>query len=165
MLIVTLIMFIISTLALFGILLPSSIFTLLLILVLGSSLVLRKYLHDSYFRESFFLLLTGAGIYLCRLFIFWTILQALGTPVSFKFASYFAIITNILAQIPITPGNIGVREAVFALISPLLALSSSIGVLIGAIFQVLRLILYSMLMFVVDLWDIHDRKSRTTTTN
>ena len=143
-------MLIISLLAVAGLILPPSGFILLLAAVLAASLGSRRYLQKSYFRDSFPLLLVGTGLYLCRMLIFWTILRATGTAVSFRDASYFAIITNTLAQFPITPGNIGVREALFGLLSPYLTLPMSVGVLVGAIFQVLRIALYALIVVISD---------------
>jgi hypothetical protein len=155
MLVVTAIMLFISFLATISLFLPNSFFLLLLILVFGISLIAGRFIKRSYFRETWLLLLTGGGIYLSRLLVFWAILHALNEPVSFEQASYFAIVTNTLAQIPMTPGNIGIREAIFGLLSPYLALPTTVGVMIGAIFQVLRIIVYTLLMLLADV--IHTR--------
>jgi hypothetical protein len=146
----TIIMLFVSLLAAASLVLPFSGLFVLLACSMGIALWLRRSNEKSYFRKSFFLLLTGSGIYLCRVFIFWTILQATDTSVTFADASYFAVITNTLAQFPITPGNVGVREALFGVVSPYLMLPRSVGVLIGGIFQVLRITVYSFIMLAGD---------------
>lgn len=146
----TIIMLFVSLLAAASLVLPFSGFITLLACSMGIALWLRRTVKKGYFRNSFFLFLTGSGVYLCRVFIFWTILRATDTSVTFAEASYFAIITNTLAQFPITPGNVGVREALFGLLSPYLMLSRSVGVLIGGIFQVLRITVYAFIMLAGD---------------
>ncbi|MCA9872696.1 MAG: flippase-like domain-containing protein [Anaerolineales bacterium] len=146
----TILMLFISVLAVAGLVLDTAVFIALLAVVVSISLWARRFSDRSHYGDSFLLLLTGSGVYLCRVLIFWTILRATGTAVRFVDASYFAIITNTLAQFPITPGNIGVREALFGLLSPYLTLPSSVGVLVGAIFQVLRIALYAIIMAASD---------------
>ena len=153
--VVTLIMLLISFLAIMGFVLPLPVFVALLITILGVSIWVKRFSDRTYWGNSLFLLLTGSGIYFCRVFIFWTILRATGAAVDFKEASYFAIITNTLAQFPITPGNIGIREALFGLLAPYLTLPLSIGVLVGAIFQVLRILVYAIITILGDFF--HNR--------
>jgi hypothetical protein len=153
MVMASIIMLFVSLLAAASVVLPFSGFIALLACSMGIALWLRRSIEKSYFRNSFVLFLIGSGVYLCRVFIFWTILRATDTSVTFADASYFAIITNTLAQFPITPGNVGVREALFGLLSPYLMLPRSVGVLIGAIFQVLRIAVYAFIMVVGDFMD------------
>lgn len=152
----TIIMLFISLLAASSLILPLTGFVVLFVLILTIAFLSKYFIRTSYYQNTFTLLWIGIGVYLCRVMIFWTILKATGTVVSFKDASYFAIVTNTLAQFPITPGNIGVREALFSLLSPYLALPMSIGVLVGAIFQGLRMMVYAIIMVVTDF--IYSRK-------
>ncbi|MFQ5401646.1 MAG: hypothetical protein ACE5E7_18865 [Anaerolineae bacterium] len=152
----TIVMLFISLLAASSLILPLIGFIALIISISGIALLCKHFIHTSYYRNTFALLWIGIGVYLCRVMIFWTILQATNSAVGFKDASYFAIVTNTLAQFPITPGNIGIREALFGLLSPYLALPMSIGVLVGAIFQGLRIVVYAIIMVGTDF--IYSRK-------
>jgi len=160
MVVATIIMLFVSLLAATSLVLPLPSFIALLACAMGIALWLRRSIEKSYFKNSHILFLTGSGVYLCRVFIFWTILRATDTSVTFAEASYFAVITNTLAQFPITPGNVGVREALFGLLSPYLMLPRSVGVLIGAIFQVLRIAVYALIMVGGDFMN-NRRRSRS----
>lgn len=145
-----LLMLVVSVLGALSLFLPFKSFLMATASILGIAWIASICVKKSYFRNSLLLLLTGGGIYVCRLLIFWSILQALNSAVSFREAGCFAIVANTLAQIPLTPGNIGIREIVFGILAPHLALPMSIGVLIGGIFQILRLTIYALIMLLSD---------------
>jgi uncharacterized membrane protein YbhN (UPF0104 family) len=150
MVVATIIMLTISGLAAASIGLPLWVFLFVLASTILFSWGISRRLQESYIKQTPLLLLVGSGLYLCRIIIFWTVLMATGIDVGFIEASYFAIATNTLAQIPITPGNIGIREILFGFMAPYLSLPMSTGIFVGAIFQVLRILTYAVIMFVFD---------------
>lgn len=158
MLLVSGFMIFISGVATVGLFLPPAPYVILLCLLLGLGTVIGRIWSQSYLRHTPLLLLSTAGLYILRLFIFWTILHALNYSVRLTQASYFAIVTNTLAQIPMTPGNIGIREALFGFLSPYLSIPTSVGVLIGAIFQLFRVLLYTIFMLIADVF--YNRRER-----
>ncbi len=151
MIVATIIMFGVSIMAAGSLLLPGYLFAIVISIVMLISVGARLLIKESYFRQSALILIVGFGLYVSRLFIFWSLLNGMELNVGLVEASYFAIATNTLAQIPITPGNIGIREILFGLMSPYISLSMSAGILVGALFQVLRIIIYTVIMFSVDI--------------
>ena len=92
----------------------------------------------------------AAFMYLSMIGIFWAMLNGLGYDASLLQASQYAVASNTLAQVSITPGNIGVRELVLGLISPYLSVPATVGVLAGGVFFVLRTIVYGLFMIILD---------------
>ncbi|NEV64836.1 hypothetical protein [Thiorhodococcus minor] len=110
------------------------------------SLALSVYLaRDAGFRYAACLpelLLIALGLYLATVMAFYFLLLGLGYHLSFVEVSYFAIALNILAQISITPGNLGVREVLIGLVSPYVALPTAVGIIASTVLLVLRLTVY-----------------------
>ncbi len=150
MLVVTCVMLLVSVVAVGALLLPAWSGGLLMVAVLLVAWLASRKSVKGYFRQSFWLLAAGLGLYGCRLFIFWTILRASGSVTGFDEAACFAIVTNTLAQVAITPGNIGIREAILGGLAPYLSLSLSIGVIVGALFQTLRIMVYAVIMLALE---------------
>jgi hypothetical protein len=155
MLIATTVMLLVSGVACLGLLIPELYFVLFLILLCLIAIGAGKFVKWDYGKQMFPLLVVSMALYLCRLFIFWALLRGTGNDIGLYQASYFAIATNTLAQVSITPGNIGVREIIFGLMSPYIFLPMSVGIIIGAIFQVLRIIVYATISLIVDIFFWH----------
>ncbi len=151
MLVVTCIMLLVSVIAVCALLLPAWAGGALTAAILLAGGLAGNLSIRGYFRQMFWLLVVGFSLYGCRLFIFWTILRATGSATGLSEAACFAIVTNILAQVSITPGNIGIREAILGGLAPYLSLSLSIGVIVGALFQVLRIVIYAIVMVSLDM--------------
>lgn len=114
------------------------------------SLFAIKASNARYLNKSFFFILISSAIYGCRLVIFWGLLQALGQTVNFYKASCFAISINILAQISITPGNMGIREICLGVLAPFISIDLSSGIIAGVIFQLFRLLTCALIMLLAD---------------
>jgi hypothetical protein len=106
---------------------------------------------DTYFAQMFPLLLVGAGLFLTMLTGFWGVLLGLGHQIGFRQACYFATVLNTLAQVSVTPGNIGVRELLLGALAPYLALSMSVGIIAGGVFHVVRTSVYAGIMFILEI--------------
>ncbi len=115
-----------------------------------SCYVLWRFFPNSYVGRSFILLMLALGLYGTMLLAFWCVLKGLGISVDFRDASYFAIAVNTLAQLPVTPGNMGIREVVTGIVAPYALLEVSIGILVGAIFHVLRTAVYALVMVALE---------------
>lgn len=145
-------MLVVSGTAFLGILLsPFLFYPFVVMLFLGSWFVGRR-IQWGYLGQTMPLLLVSICLYMCRLLIFWALLRSIGDSVGFTEASYFAIVTSVLAQVSITPGNIGVREVILGVISPYLSLPLSLGVIVGATFQVFRVVVYGIILLIVDVF-------------
>ena len=92
------------------------------------------------------LLAVAAGMYLSFLAGFWGLINGLGWDLNLAQAATFAILLNVLALVSITPGNLGVREALLGAVAPLMAVPVSVGILVGACFYVLRLMVGAALL-------------------
>jgi uncharacterized membrane protein YbhN (UPF0104 family) len=148
----TVMMLIVSGTAFLGLFLSPIPFYLFVVLLFLGSWFVGRTIQWGYLEQTVPLLLVSIGIYMCRVLIFWALLRSAGDHVGFIEASYFAIATNTLAQVSITPGNIGVREVILGMISPYLSLPISLGVIVGAIFQVLRIVVYGLILLIVDVF-------------
>jgi len=93
------------------------------------------------------LLLIALGLYLATIIAFYCLLRGIGCQLSFVDISYFAIALNVLAQFSFTPGNIGIREVVVGIMAPYVSLPISMGVIASAVFYIIRLIVYSVVLF------------------
>jgi hypothetical protein len=140
----------VSGLAFLGLVLPPVYFVIILLISLIGAYLLGRFVKWGYLGQTLPLFLVSIAVYVSRLLIFWALLQSSGNSVGFTEASYFAIATNTLAQVAITPGNIGIREVLFGLMAPYLSLPMEVGVIIGALFQVLRIIVYGIILVGVD---------------
>ena len=141
---------IISALALSWLLFPFTLFALLLLATLAVCFVASRVMSAFYMASLPILLFNGLGLYSCVLFIFWSILGGLGYSIGFRDASYFSVTLNTLAQLTLTPGNIGVREAVMGILAPYLALPVAVGIIAGGVFHVLRTAVYGVMLLVLN---------------
>ena len=116
------------------------------------TVLLRKRVSTAYRRAFWPLFLLAVGIYLVLLAAFWMVLLALGLDVGPVQAGYFGILLNALAQVAITPGNMGVREALVGLMAKYVALPVSTGILAGAVFHAIRVAVYSVAVLVARLF-------------
>jgi len=142
----------ISLLALSLILLPTSIGTFMIV----ATLIISTYIYQSnrfiYAHSILFLLFIACAIFMITIGLFMCILMGLGYQLPLISITYFAIILNILAQVSITPGNIGVREAVLASASPYLDLPISVGIIAGSILLIIRLIVYGAIWGIAEIY-------------
>jgi len=115
----------------------------------------------------------GLGLYTTMLISFWCLLNGLGMPLDFRATSYFATAVNTLAQLAVTPGNIGIRELVTGMVAPYVSLDIAVGIIVGGIFHVVRTTVYAVAMVALEklaksrselsyaaLSDIDQRKTR-----
>jgi hypothetical protein len=137
---------IISAIALAWLVLSNFLFSLVLITTLVGCYVASRAVSAFYMASLPMLLLNGLGQYMCVLLIFWSILGGLGYPIGLRDASYFSVTLNTLAQLTLTPGNIGVREAVMGMLAPYIALPVAVGIIAGGVFHVLRTTVYAIVL-------------------
>ena len=109
------------------------------------------------------LLLVAAGIYLSFLAGFWCLINGLGWELTVGQAATFAIALNLLALVSITPGNLGVREGLLGVVAPLLSLPISVGILVGACFYVLRLLVSSVFLAALECIEVRRASSGSLT--
>ncbi len=147
----TIVMLIVSGIVFVGMMFHIYYLLFALIIICLGILLIKSYMAQSYLQEIVPLCLISVGAYVCRVFIFWALLRSAGYDLGVKEASYFAIVTMTLAQVSITPGNIGIREVVLGWLAPYLALPMSVGVIIEALGQVIRMLVYAVILLVVDL--------------
>lgn len=124
-----------------------------LFLFLGVALscyLLARLFPGYYVGRSLTLLIIASGLFGTMLLAFWCVLKGMGISVEFRDASYFAIAVNILAQLPLTPGNMGIREVVTGIVAPYVLLGVSTGILVGGIFHVLRTAVYALVMLTLE---------------
>lgn len=126
------------------------IFLLLVIVYFSSLHLVSRYYTRLYINRGIAMSVAAAFMYLSMIGIFWAMLNGLGYDASLLQASQYAVASNTLAQVSITPGNIGVRELVLGLISPYLSVPATVGVLAGGVFFVLRTIVYGLFMIILD---------------
>jgi uncharacterized protein (TIRG00374 family) len=84
-------------------------------------------------------------IYLC--------FRALGLDVSFADATLFFVIVKLCNRIIITPGNLGVREYAYGILSDQLALGMPQGILVSAIIRIITLLTTTFLGVLVGGYD------------
>jgi uncharacterized membrane protein YbhN (UPF0104 family) len=125
----------------------SFLFIIFCILILAFA---KKITRFAYLEYTPVLFIYAVALYLSFLSILWCILRGLGIDISLFGASYFAIAVNTLAQISVTPGNLGVREIMLGLLAPYLSLPVSIGILAGAILFAIRLLLSSIILILLE---------------
>lgn len=90
------------------------------------------------------LLVLGLALYLATVTAVFFILRGLGYHLTFVEVSYFAIALNVLAQISITPGNIGVREILMGLMAPFVDLPIAVGIIASSLLLMIRIIIYGI---------------------
>ena len=90
------------------------------------------------------LLLLALALYLATVTVLFFLLRGLGYQLSFVEVSYLAIALNVLAQVSITPGNIGVREVLMGLIAPFVELPVAVGIIASSLLLIIRLIVYGI---------------------
>ena len=118
------------------------------VLLLVSSLLLSIYIaHRARFRYADCvpgLLLLAVALYASTAAVFFCLLRGLGYSLSLTQVSYFAVVLNVLAQVSVTPGNIGVREVAMGLIAPFVTLPMAVGIIASSLLLVLRLLTYGV---------------------
>ncbi len=114
------------------------------------TMVVARYARLRYLDRMGGLLLVATGMYLSFLMGFWCLINGLGWNLNLGQAAVFAILINLLALVSITPGNLGVREAMLGAVAPLLSVPVSVGILVGACVYVLRLLLAAALLLVLE---------------
>lgn len=123
------------------------IYTLLLLLLIlvitYFSICYTLFVYASCFP---LLLIIACGLYLSTILAFFCLLRGIGFQLSFIDISYFVVVLNALAQFSFTPGNVGVREVVVGIMAPYVSLPISIGVIASAIFYIIRLLVYSVIL-------------------
>lgn len=133
--------------------------------ILLSSIVIGLYIgkrySNKYISRLWELLLLSVGIYLSTVFMFFSILRGLGYELDLSQVGYFAVVLNVLAQIAITPGNVGVREVMVGMMSPYLALPVSVGVIASSMILVLRLGVYGVIWGALEWLNQQSEKSET----
>ena len=106
------------------------------------------------------LLINSLFMFITISFTYYCILRGMGFELSRIQATYFAVILNTLAQVAITPGNIGIRETILGLTAPYLSLPISVGIISGAVLLTLRLAIYSLIWAIIE-W-LYKRKAKNT---
>ncbi len=141
-----------SGLAVAWLLLSNTMFLFLFLVTFLCGYLLSCFFPNFYIGRYPTLLVIALGLYGTMLLSFWCILQGLNLSIGLKDASYFAVAINTLAQLPLTPGNMGVREVVTGLVAPYVRLDPSLGILAGAIFHVIRTTIYGLTLIASDWW-------------
>lgn len=136
----------VSGLALAWLLLPWIYSTILILASFGLSYIIagRDWFRYSQCLPS--LLLIAFGLYITTAAVFFCLLRGLGYTLDIMEISYFAITLNVLSQISITPGNMGVREVVMGMLASYVALPISVGILASSLLLVLRLTVYGAIL-------------------
>lgn len=110
------------------------------------------------------LLFLAVALYLATVTVLFALLRGLGYQLSFAEVSYFAIALNVLAQVSITPGNIGVREVLMGVIAPFVELPIAVGIIASSLLLILRLIIYGIFWVLLErLLNQTDRGDSSTT--
>jgi hypothetical protein len=84
------------------------------------------------------------SLFLATIAVFYCLLRGLGYALTVGEVAYFAVVLNVLAQIAITPGNIGVREVVMGLVAPFVALPAAVGIVASSLLLALRVGFYGL---------------------
>ena len=129
----------VSLLALVWLLWPLGYSIALLLISLALSFLLARFATFRYAASLPALLFVAVGIFIATVAVFFCLIRGLGHSLNVTEISYFAVTLNALAQVSITPGNVGVRELVMAVTAPYVALPVSVGILASSILLVLRL--------------------------
>lgn len=141
---------VLSLIATLWILLPIHLALIFSIIFLLLSIFLSKNFTKFYLKCLPELLGIGILMIAILILIFGFLLNGMGYDVSLKESSYFAIVSNAMAQLAITPGNLGIRECLLGMISPLLKLPVAVGIIVGAVFFVIRLLVFSIILICVE---------------
>jgi uncharacterized membrane protein YbhN (UPF0104 family) len=80
-------------------------------------------------------------MYFSNTTLLFVILRGLGLHASWVDVAYLGVVLNVLAQVSITPGNLGVRELVVGGLAPQLQISMATGILASSLMVSLRLAL------------------------
>ncbi len=147
MLIASIASLLVSLLGVVWLLFPLRYTLLLLLLILVITYFSIRYTLFVYASCFPLLLIIACGLYLSTILAFFCLLRGIGFQLSFIDISYFAVVLNALAQFPFTPGNVGVREVVVGIMAPYVSLPISIGVIASAVFYIIRLLVYSVILF------------------
>lgn len=135
-----------SGLAVAWLVLSNAAFLFIFVGCILGSYFLSRFFPTFYVGRYLTLLAIALGLYGTMLLAFWCLLRGLNISVGFKDASYFATAVNTLAQLPLTPGNMGIREVVTGMVAPYVRLDPSVGILAGGIFHVVRTAVYGLVM-------------------
>lgn len=123
-----------------------------LALVVGAIVVARPWRWLPYGAYLLQILVSTVGVFLTLLLAFWCVLLGLGIEIGLEQAVAFSVALNLLAQVAITPANMGVREVLLGLLSPYLALPMSVGILAGAVFIGIRLGVNAILLMMFEVY-------------
>ncbi|MCP3928810.1 MAG: hypothetical protein GY705_06890 [Bacteroidetes bacterium] len=140
----------VSLISVVWLLLPLAYSLLLLLLILVFAYLAVRYTLFTYASCFPSLLLIATLLYFCTIMAFFCLLRGLGFQLSIMDISYFAVVLNALAQFSFTPGNIGVREIVVGFMAPYVSLAISTGVIASAVFFIIRLLIYSVILLVLE---------------
>ena len=124
-------------------------FLLLLLITVTTYLSIR---HRLFVYANCFpsLLIIAFCLFFSTILGFFCLLRGFGINTSIIDISYLAVALNTLAQFSFTPGNVGIREVIVGIIAPYISLPISIGVITSAIFYIIRLIVYAVMLFVLE---------------
>ena len=145
LLIASLISILISVLAAGWLLLPVIYNILILFIIFIFAYYAKKHNLFIYATCVPELLIIAFFLYLSTLMAFFCLLRGLGFELGLLDVSYLAIVLNILTQISITPGNMGIREVIVGFVSPYIALPISIGIIASSLVFMLRISIYAAL--------------------
>lgn len=134
----------VSVLAGVWLLLPWAYSAVLFLLSLALTYYFARHVRFRYVSCLPSLLFIALSLYLATIAVFYCLLRGLGHALTVVEVSYFAVVLNVLAQIAITPGNIGVREVVMGLVAPYVALPAAVGIVAGSLLLVLRVGVYGV---------------------
>jgi uncharacterized membrane protein YbhN (UPF0104 family) len=90
-------------------------------------------------------MLLAVGLLLANTALLYCVLRGLGFGVGATDAAYLAVVLNVLAQISITPGNLGAREVAMGAIAPHVGVPIAVAILGSSLMVVLRLGLHGAL--------------------
>lgn len=142
---------IISGIALVSVLLHNGWVLLALPAIAGLAFAVGRKANGRSVSWIFPLVIIGFLQYLCLLGGFWSILRGFGYGVGYVTASYFGVLLNTLAQIAITPGNLGVREVLAGMLARYTEVPASVGILAGAAFYGVRVAMNALLLVPLEL--------------
>lgn len=110
----------------------------------------RRWTRLPYLYLSIPVTLLAVAAFMCIMLSFYFVLHALGYTLSWWEAFGYSVALNTLAQIAITPGNMGVREVVLALLAPYLALPSATAILASSLLIAVRALGGGLLVLILD---------------
>jgi hypothetical protein len=145
----------VSALALAGMVLEVTYFSVLFSMSVLAVFVAARYRSFLYLGCLPYVFLVACGFFLVFIVAFWFLLNGMGISIAVLDSAYFAIAVNAMAQISVTPGNVGFREMVLGAIAPYISLPKSVGIIAGAIFYVLRVAVYGVIWLWLE-WALKD---------